>query len=71
MNLRTEKTELYNAIQKQKDEIEATIANEVNTRIAALGYEEEELAQPSNKLENTNITKPRKPEKIWLGFRTN
>lgn len=53
--LENEKTELYSAIQKQKDEIETTIANEVNTRIAALGYEEEELAQPSNKLENTNI----------------
>ena len=67
--LENEKTELYNAIQKQKDEIEATIANEVNTRIAALGYEEEELAQPSNKLENTNIAEMVK--KYGLDFALN
>lgn len=50
-----ERTALYNAIEEQKKNIETTIANEVNTRIAALGYDEEDLAQPSNKLENTNI----------------
>lgn len=53
--LENERTALYNAIEEQKKNIETTIANEVNTRIAALGYDEEELAQPSNKLENTNI----------------
>ena len=53
--LELEKTELYNAIEEQKKNIEQTINNEVNTRIAAMGYDEEELAQPSNKLENTNI----------------
>lgn len=67
--LENEKTELYNAIQKQKDEIETTIANEVNSRIAALGYDEEELAQPSNKLENTNIAEMVK--KYGLDFALN
>lgn len=51
----TERTALYNAIEEQKKNIETTVSNQVNARIAALGYEEEELAQPTNTIENVNI----------------
>lgn len=51
----TERTALYNAIEEQKKNIETTVSNQVNARIAALGYDEEELAQPTNTIENVNI----------------
>ena len=57
-----ERTALYNAIEEQKKNIEeqkknieTTVSNQVNARIAALGYDEEELAQPTNTIENVNI----------------
>ena len=50
-----ERTTLFNAIEEQKKNIETTISNEVNARIAALGYDEEELADPVNTVEETNI----------------
>lgn len=48
-------TRLYDVIELQKRDIEQTIANEVNTRIAALGYDEDDLAEPTNKVEEINI----------------
>lgn len=53
--LEIERTELHNVIQKQKDEIETTINNKVNERIAAMGYDEDELVEPTNKVEEINI----------------
>lgn len=53
--LEAEKTDLYNVIEEQKKNIETTINNEVNNRIAALGYEEEDLIEPSNKIEEFSI----------------
>ena len=50
-----ERTSLFNAIEEQKKNIETTIANEVNNRIASLGYDEEELAEPINKIQEVNI----------------
>lgn len=53
--LEIERTELHNVIQKQKDEIETTINNKVNERIAAMGYDEDELVEPTNKVEEINV----------------
>ena len=53
--LENERTELHNVIQKQKDEIETTINNKVNERIAAMGYDEDELVEPTNKVEEINV----------------
>lgn len=54
-DLENERTELYHVIEEQKRNIEKTINTEVNNRIAALGYDDEELAEPSNKVEEINI----------------
>lgn len=53
--LEVERTALYNTIEEQKKNIEITINNKVNERIAALGYEEDELVEPTNKVEEINI----------------
>lgn len=53
--LENERTTLYNLIEEQKKNIEQTISTEVNNRIAAMGYDEEELIEPSNKIVEVNI----------------
>lgn len=50
-----ERTALFNQIEEQKKNIETTISNEVNNRLASMGYDEDDLATPTNEIEKINI----------------